>query len=527
MAGRSLYRLVARVALAYLVVTLIFSMLRKMAPQEVYGYSPYEVRVNLSWDTLKRLITYLQLEKPDGLDYVTWLVGDDWLGADWMYLGWRPYQGGEVFIKHPVSGDSVAVTRQVRFWVDPGPAMFRFLDGALYVWGERTGESTCEPYLAMQPEATWLCPVYHADRVEWTHHLESGPGIGAPTVAGFVHEVTGRKILLHNSDNWDGIIILTDEQTDFVFQRGFAAPRPDEGWWLNITALTGTDGLLGQYNGLHREFRGVLRWDFGQSWLLAEDLPVTGLAAAYLPQSLLLIGVTLCLVAGIAMPLGMTAGLKPVRWPGKALNGLARAGAALPAFWLGLMLIFILSDGARMAGMPYLPRDGRSMIYTAQSGSLVGVLGLESGSLPRLAIYTILPTLALGLTYMAAGYSAGLETMQSVMQKGYIRNARGYGYSANWVLWRHALPNAVPVLAQKVLRLLPGMLGGLLVVEVVTGYPGVGRLYWDALVASDWPVVIYLLFLALVVTGAADWLAGLIRPGGHPKSIFWDSPTSI
>ena len=102
-------------------------------------------RSRSSESDIARLEAYLGIDKPILLRYLTWLIGDDWLGADWAYVGLGRYRypllgskGDQLFQADPDTGEKNPRWNYARFWVDPGPALLN-PGYTLWVWGEKTG----------------------------------------------------------------------------------------------------------------------------------------------------------------------------------------------------------------------------------------------------------------------------------------------------------------------------------------------------------------------------------------------------
>src|SRR4030042_4096275 len=102
-------------------------------------------RVRPSEADMARLEAYLGLDKPIFLRYLTWLIGDDWLGADWAYVGLGNYRypklgntGEQKFDTDPDTGQKTLMWNYARFWTDPGPALLH-PGYEIWVWGKKTG----------------------------------------------------------------------------------------------------------------------------------------------------------------------------------------------------------------------------------------------------------------------------------------------------------------------------------------------------------------------------------------------------
>ncbi len=212
----------------------------------------------------------------------------------------------------------------------------------------------------------------------------------------------------------------------------------------------------------------VVRGDFGYSY--RQYQPAMPLVLERMPATLELTAVALLLALLVAFPLGIASALRPDGW----IDNLARAGAlfgqAMPSFWLGIMLILIVS-----VNLGLLPPSGRS--------------GPES---------YILPALTLG-AYTAAVVTRLLRSsLLEVLSQDYMRTARAKGLAERTALIRHALKNAaIPVVTVVGLQMGP-LLGGAVITETVFAYPGMGLLAVNAIRSRD--VAVVQSFVILVAT---------------------------
>jgi peptide/nickel transport system permease protein len=239
---------------------------------------------------------------------------------------------------------------------------------------------------------------------------------------------------------------------------------------------------------------GVLRGDFGASWLSGR--PVLSLFLERLPVSaeLALLAVGWSLVLGL--PLGSGAAV----WRGggrdAAIRVLATLGLSLPAFWQGTVLILLFS------------------IYLGWMPSLHWVPFTRSPA-ANLAIMA-LPALTLGTATAAMITRMARSSMLDVLGREYVRTARAKGLSEGRITFRHALRNAlIPIVTVAGVQL-GYIVGGIVVVEDVFTLPGVGRLLLDAIFQRDYPVVqgvILILAAAFMLLNlAVDLLYAVLDP---------------
>jgi peptide/nickel transport system permease protein len=275
--------------------------------------------------------------------------------------------------------------------------------------------------------------------------------------------------------------------------------------------LSGADReLIRERLGLDRSFGrqylswvgGVLRGDFGIS--LRQHRPVSDILAEAVPATLLLTVTAyvlhLLLAVAAALIMVLYAGRPAARW----VNGVGLTLYSLPSFWLGLMLIMVL---ARKLG--WLPAGGMQAPDAAYLG-----WGPRTWDL---IVHLTLPvvTLALGSFMGTARYLR--SALAEVLELDHILAARSRGLPERTVLVRHGLRNALlPVITLAGLSL-PTLLGGAVVVEVVFGWPGMGRITLEAIWARDYPVIMATTLVAAVAVVAGSLLADLLYQWADPR----------
>ncbi|PGT87631.1 MULTISPECIES: ABC transporter permease [Bacillaceae] len=168
---------------------------------------------------------------------------------------------------------------------------------------------------------------------------------------------------------------------------------------------------------------------------------------------------------------------------------LALVGVSMPIFWLGLM-----EQWAFSIELGWLPSTGREDVrnpITAITNIYMidTLLQGRTDQFVQVLQHIILPSLALATIPMAIIARMTRSTMLEVMKSDYIRTARAKGLRMFWVVYKHALKNAIiPVLT--VIGLQTGLLlGGAILTETIFGWPGIGRYLYDAIGYRDYPVI--------------------------------------
>ncbi|WP_233531198.1 nickel ABC transporter permease [Paenibacillus alkalitolerans] len=214
----------------------------------------------------------------------------------------------------------------------------------------------------------------------------------------------------------------------------------------------------------------VIRLDLGTSYLTGK--PVSELIASRLPVTLQLAAGALAVILLIAFPLGVLAARYAGGWPDHISRLLALAGASVPSFWLGLLLIYFFAYKLK-----WLPSMG-------------------FGTVPQM----ILPSFALGFAF-AAMYARILRAglLESISQD-YVLAARARGVPEWRIVTLHATRAALlPVITLIGLNI-GTMLGGAVVIEVIFSWPGLGSMVMSAILGRDYPVIQgFVLFTGVVV----------------------------
>ena len=231
---------------------------------------------------------------------------------------------------------------------------------------------------------------------------------------------------------------------------------------------------------------GLLTWNFGNSFV--GGTPVNILISRALPATLMLAFTSLLLSIIISVPLGIRAAVSRGRWSDQLIRICSLVGLSFPNFWLATMLVLLFAVTFRL-----LPPSGMS--------------GFES---------FIMPTLTMGIILTATNVRLVRTTMLETLNSQYIMVARAKGLSENKVLYKHALRNcAIPLITYFGLQF-GGLLGGIVVIERVFNWPGMGTLAFDAVAARDYPVlqaVIMILSLMIVLVNLiVDIAYGFVDP---------------
>jgi peptide/nickel transport system permease protein len=214
----------------------------------------------------------------------------------------------------------------------------------------------------------------------------------------------------------------------------------------------------------------ALHGDFGTSYKL--QTPVLSAIQSRFPYTAALAAAGIFVELLIGIPIGIISAVRPRSWMDRSAMGFAMVGVAAPQFWLGLVLLYTFGYL-----LPIFP------LGLAQSPSSI-----------------VLPAITVGLSggvwYARVLRSSMLETIGA----DYVRTARAKGLRGMAVILRHALPNAITPIVTQVGLDMAYFLGGIVVVESVFGWPGIGQLAYQAIQNDDIPLILgTVLFSAIVI----------------------------
>ena len=246
----------------------------------------------------------------------------------------------------------------------------------------------------------------------------------------------------------------------------------------------------------------IARWDFGRSFL--DDRPVTEKIAERLPITLTINIWSLALIFGLAVPLGVLAAVRP----GGAFDRLTTVfvfiGYSMPSFWLALLCMALFGVTLR-----WLPVSGIHSLDYESFGLLHR--GLDT------AWHLLLPVGIAAFVSLAGMSRYMRSSMVEALRQDHIRTARARGVPEGRILFHHALRNALlPVITILGLSL-PDLIGGSVIAETIFSIPGMGRLFYEAVMARDYPTVMALVTIGAVLTMLGNLLADLGYAVADPR----------
>ncbi|MEZ4415508.1 MAG: ABC transporter permease [Gemmatimonadota bacterium] len=244
-----------------------------------------------------------------------------------------------------------------------------------------------------------------------------------------------------------------------------------------------------------RWLSAALTGDLGISF--STTRPVLDMILERLPATVELMGAAFLFAALVATLLGLISAVKQYSAADYAGTALSFLGMAMPVFWFALILQWVFA-----VKLGWLPVSGTETVGASSLGDHL--------------LHLVLPGLVLSFRYIA-GWSRYLRSsLLTALRADYVRTARAKGLSERAVVGVHAIRNAlIPVLSVMALNL-AGLFSGAVITETVFAWPGIGRMFVQAMFARDYPLLMGILMLGslmvIVFNLVADLLYGVLDP---------------
>ncbi|HEB76041.1 MAG TPA: ABC transporter permease [Nitrospirae bacterium] len=247
----------------------------------------------------------------------------------------------------------------------------------------------------------------------------------------------------------------------------------------------------------------VVRLDFGDSFS-TDRRPVWEKIRERLPVTVSINLLSMMLIFLVAVPVGITSATRRYSLYDKITTVGVFIGFAMPAFWLGILLMMLFG-----VYLNWLPISGlRSMNYETLSAG---------GKVMDLAKHLVLPVFVSAFGGIAGISRYMRSSMLEVVRQDYIVTARAKGLPESKVIYRHALRNALLPIITLLGLSVPGLIGGSVIFEQIFSIPGMGRLFWMSVMQRDYPLIMGLLTIGAVLTLIGNMLADLCYAVADPR----------
>lgn len=264
-----------------------------------------------------------------------------------------------------------------------------------------------------------------------------------------------------------------------------------------IQQFNRVNGLnLPVYEQYWRLVDGYAHFNFGYSYQYNEQ--VSTLLAGRLSKTLVLVGLATGISLILAIPIGMVQAVRRNTPLDHALSALAFVFYSMPSFLLGTLLILYFAVYSHLLGA-----------QAPQSQSIAGVLAD-----PR---DLIAPVLTLAALHIAAFSRYMRSSTMDALAEDYVRTARAKGATPRRILFGHALRNALLPVITLIGVALPTIVGGVVIVESIFNYPGMGLLTYQAITNSDIPVLLGVTVVGAFATVLGSLIADILYLAVDPR----------
>lgn len=248
---------------------------------------------------------------------------------------------------------------------------------------------------------------------------------------------------------------------------------------------------------------GLLSGDFGTSINL--DKPVSEIIFIRLENTVILAAAALAISVIVGVPLGLLAARYQYSWFDRAAMALSLGGASLPVYWAALTAIAIFS-----LELGWFPTGG---MYNARN---------PDGTLDLLH-HLVLPATIAALVPLAVIARQTRGAVLETLNQDFIRVLRANGLSESAILWRHAGRNVVPSIISVIGLQVGYLLGGVIFVEVVFQWPGLGQQLYNSINANDLPIiqagVLFIALMFVVINLVTDLAVAALDPRGKVDAV--------
>jgi peptide/nickel transport system permease protein len=247
----------------------------------------------------------------------------------------------------------------------------------------------------------------------------------------------------------------------------------------------------------------LIRLDLGFSSIYGK--PVAAVILERLPPTILLMTASLSFAFFFGLLFGVIAARGVNKWPDTVISIAGLIFYATPSFWFGLMAIVVFS-----IYLQWLPAGGFEDIGAASTGIWRTL---------DIARHLVLPTLTLGLIFLAIYLRIMRASMLEVLNLDYVRTARAKGLDETRVVTRHVLRNALLPMVTLIGLQAGTMLGGSVVVESVFSLPGLGRLAYESVVQRDLNALLGIVFVSALLVILVNFVVDLIYARLDPRIV--------
>ena len=267
----------------------------------------------------------------------------------------------------------------------------------------------------------------------------------------------------------------------------------------------------------------IVRLDFGQS--ITEHRPVLTMIGERIGLTIELNVISALLGYIISIPLGLIAAKNRYAGPGRRFVFDTMSGVgllvlySLPAIFIGTLVIVLFSTGGKVADWIDVYHPGWSWLIMPIGGihsARADEMGWVANSLDHLK-HLVLPIFTMtigGLAFMA---KLSRTSLLENLRMDYVRTARAKGLKERTVVYGHALRNSLLPMITTMALILPGLIGGSIIIEQIFNLPGMGQLFWQAVMRRDYEMIQAIMFIGATLTLVSLLVADILYAVADPR----------
>ncbi|NLO10536.1 MAG: ABC transporter permease [Clostridiales bacterium] len=236
--------------------------------------------------------------------------------------------------------------------------------------------------------------------------------------------------------------------------------------------------------------KNMLQGNMGYS--IKSYQPVSQIIGSHLGPTLLLMGTSMLVGLGVAIPIGIYSAIHRYTKRDYALVTMSFFGTSIPSFFLSLIFIYLFT-----VKMGWLPSSG--MKTTGGDGGWVDLIR-----------HMIMPVLVLAISIAGSNIRYVRSAVLEILQKDYVRTAKSKGIGRFLTINKHALRNALIPIITVIGMQIPTLFGGAVIVEQVFSWPGLGLITMNAIMSRDYPVIMGVALLTAVVVLMANLVTDIL-----------------
>jgi peptide/nickel transport system permease protein len=248
----------------------------------------------------------------------------------------------------------------------------------------------------------------------------------------------------------------------------------------------------------------ILTLDFGRATFLSSDngsSEVKEIIIEKLPRTVLLFTTSTIIISIIGIFLGALSGSKVGSKIDRLTSSFAVISSSFPVWWIGMLMIFFFSF----------------LYHVFPARATPSILPSEPGYFVALLYHMTLPLITIVMIGFGSWAYLVRNFMVGIMQEDFILAKKTIGISRKKIIYTHALKNAAPPIVTILALSLSGSLGGAIITEAVFDWPGMGRLYFEAITVMDLPVIIGATYVLTVVFLISIFIADLLYGYFDPR----------